>query len=111
MIPNELKEIIDYVIDYASESSNDWFLIKKELVNLFPPKERSRFSRRHYSTKKQLINEFDREVIAYWEKETGQKLFIDESKLHPSSWKQRPKGWGLAAYNERRRKQKATSSD
>lgn len=108
MIPNELKEIIDYVIDYASESSNDWFQIKKELVNLFPPKERSRFSRRHYSTKKQLINDFDRAVMKYWESQTGQKLFIDDTKLHPKSWKKQPRGWGLAAYNDKRHKQKKT---
>jgi len=111
VIPNELKEIIDYVIDYASKSSNDWFRIKKELIKLFPPKERSRFSRRHYSTKKQIINDFDREVIKYWEKQTGQKLFIDETKLHSSSWKRRPKGWGLAVYNEKRRREKAKSSN
>lgn len=106
MIPNKLKEIIDYVIDYVGNSSNDWFSIKKELVNLFPPKERSRFSRRHYSTKKHLINDFDREVIKYWEQKTGNKLFIDESKLHPNTWQRKPKGWGLVEINEKRRKQK-----
>lgn len=106
MIPNKLKEIIDYVIEYVGTGSNDWFLIKKELVNLFPPKERSRFSRRHYSTKKHLINDFDREVIKYWEDKTGNKLFIDEGRLHPKSWKRKPKGWGLIEINEKRRKQK-----
>lgn len=106
VIPNELKEIIKYVIDYAGDSSNDWFQVKKELVNLFPPKERTRFSRRHYSTKKHLINDFDREVIKYWENQTGNRLLIDETKLHPESWEQQPRGWGLAVYNERRKQKK-----
>lgn len=106
MIPNELKEIIDYVIDYIDGNSIDWFQIKKELVVLFPPKARSLFSRRHYSTKKQLLNDFDRKVIQYWEEQTRQKLVIDKTKLHPETWQRRPHGWGLKKYNENRQKQK-----
>jgi hypothetical protein len=66
MIPEHLKELIDYVIDYVGDVSDDWFTIKKELVNNFPPRERSRFSRRHFSTKKHILNEFDYAVIDYW---------------------------------------------
>ncbi len=102
MIPEELKKLIDYVIDYVGASTNDWFIIKKELVNLFPPKERSRFSRRHYSTKKHILNEFDYLVIGYWEKKVGTKLIVDEKKLHPKNWAPKMRGWGLKEFNEKR---------
>jgi hypothetical protein len=106
VIPTHLKEIINYVFDYAHDSSDDWFTIKKEIVNNFPPKERKRFSRRHYSTKKHILNGFDYEVINYWEEKSGKKLFIDEEKLHPTNWEQKPKGWGLQRINEERRRNK-----
>lgn len=102
MLTDDLKNLIDYVINYVGNSSNDWFTIKRELVNVFPPKKRSLFSRRHFSTKKHTLNDFDYEVIAYWEKKTGNKLVIDEKKLHPKNWKRKPKGWGLQKYNRER---------
>lgn len=105
MIPDDLKKLIDYVVGYVGTASDDWFAIKKEIVNIFPPKDRSRFSRRHYSTKKHVLNDFDYEVIDYWEEKTGVELIIDETKLHPENWKPRPRGWGLQQYNEERQKQ------
>jgi len=101
-------EYIDYVIQYVGTFSNDWFTIKKEIVNCYPRKERTKFSRRHYSTKLFFINDFEKEIIKYWKEKTGIQLFIDEKKLHPTSWKRNPKGWGLLIYNEKR-KAKATS--
>ena len=102
MIPNNLKEIIDYVMEYVDGNSDEWFDIKKELLKLSPPKERSRFSRRHYSTKKHFINDFEREIMQYWEDSTGVELKIDESRLHPESWVKKPPGWGLAEFNKNR---------
>lgn len=103
MITNDQKEIIDYVIEYVGNSSDDWFRIKKEIVKLFPPKERSSFSRRHYSTKKHFINDFEIDIMKYWKDKTGVELQVDETMLHPESWKRRPAGWGLAEYNKSRK--------
>lgn len=103
MLSDEHKKIINYAVSYIGNSTTDWFKIKRELVKIFPPKERSNFSRRHFSTKKQLLNKFDREVIKYWEKQTKLKLFIDQDKLHPKDWVRKPKGHGLKAYNEKRK--------
>lgn len=102
-IPESLKEIIDVVIADIDKTCVDWFLIKKTLVNRFPPKERSRFSRRHNSSKKHLLNEFDHKVINYWESQTGTKLVLEPSKLHPTIWNPKSRGWGLIVYNESRR--------
>jgi hypothetical protein len=109
VIPKRLIKLIDYVYEYVGDATNDWFAIKREIVNIFPPKDRSKFSKRHYSTKKHILNDFDQEVITYWEKISGNKIYIDESKLHSKDWVQKPKGWGIEQYNEQKRQQKETS--
>lgn len=110
-IPETLLEIIDYAIAYIGTETDDWFRIKKELANLFPPRERSRFSRRHFSTKKHILNSFDKQVINYWEEQTGAKLWVDPEKLHPTDWIQKPHGWALREFNEQRRRSKETSEN
>jgi hypothetical protein len=87
LFPEEIKDLLDYAFDYIGTSTRDWFLIKKQLVNLFPPKHRSLFSRRHFSTKKHILNLFDKAVINYWEEKTGQKLEINPDKLHQENRK------------------------
>lgn len=115
-IPEDLKDRINFVIDYVSENTNDWLTVKKELINSFPWKERTRFSKRHPSTKKQIPNEFDESVILYWKEKTGIQLEIDPNKLHDPNWIHRKKGWALVAINEersnnaKRRKQKQHTS-
>lgn len=99
-------QIMEYVISYVGDSTNDWFKIKKELINCYPRRLRSRFSRRHYSTKLFFVNDFEKEIMKQWTKITGIELFIDSSKLHPATWKRRPQGWGLRVYNEKRKIQK-----
>jgi len=106
VIPKRLLSIIDYVIDYIGDNSDDWFKIKMEIINNFPPNERSRFSRRHYSTKKHILNSFDKKVITYWESKTGMKLWVDPNKLHPDNWTAKGRGCGLRKFNEQRRRQK-----
>jgi len=109
MIPEDLKKLIDYTILYASDT-NDWFKIKMEIINNFPPKQRSLFSRRHYSTKKHILNSFDWEVIKYWENKTGKKLWIDPKKLHPENWIHKPRGWRLVEINEQRKRKNKNSN-
>jgi len=104
MFNAEIKSLIDYVIYYVGNSCNDWFIIKQQIVNHFPPIYRSLFSRRHYSTKKHILNSFDYQVITYWKEKTGNDLWINPNKLHPKDWKRKPKGWALKEINEERRK-------
>jgi hypothetical protein len=103
------KQNIEYVAEYVGDSSNDWFTVKKELINCFPRPQRKKFSRRHYSTKLFFINDFERAIIDYWCKITGIELIIDKTKLHPESWERQPRGWGLLIYNEKRKKRKAST--
>lgn len=105
MIDQNLRYIIDYVFEYVDSSSNDWFRIKQEIINNFPPKSRSLFSRRHKATRKHILNSFDREVITYWESKSGSKLWVDPDKLHPADWVWRPSGWKIREINEQRKQQ------
>ena len=105
MISEEQKRLIDYAISYIGDSTDDWFRIKMEIINRFPPKDRKLFSRRHYSSKKHILNSFDKEIIRYWEKKAGVVLWIDPDKLHPVNWNPRPRGWGLKEFNEKRKRQ------
>jgi hypothetical protein len=101
-IPDYLKEKIDLAIEFVDGTSTDWFRIKPVLINMFPLTDRTRFSRRHYSTKKQILNLFDKAVINYWKEKTGVELWINPEKLHNPSWKRNPAGWGLFAINKER---------
>ena len=109
-IPTNLRERIDEVIGYVGDTTSDYLLVKRQLINNFPSSARSLFSARHPCTKKHQLNEFDRAVILYWLYQTGMKLSIDPDKLHDSSWEHRKKGWALSLLNEerKRRYEKAT---
>jgi hypothetical protein len=103
-IPQPLKQRIKEVIEYVGDSTTDYLIIKRQLINNFPNPARGLFSARHPCTKKHTLNEFDRAVIEYWEEETGLKLQIDPTKLHDPGWEQKKKGWALVLLNEQRRR-------
>lgn len=110
MITKLEKDLIDYVFDFVNNETDDWFVIKTQIIQNFPPKSRKKFAKRHYSTKKRMINDFDLEVISYWEKKSGFRLVINEELLHPNDWKRKPSGWALKAINEQRKKQKGRNA-
>jgi hypothetical protein len=94
-IPDKLKERINDVADYIGQETNDWLLIKRHLIISFPNEGRRLFSVRHPCTKKQILNAFDKLVMAYWKELTGIEPIIDPSKIHPDNWTHKKKGWAL----------------
>jgi hypothetical protein len=106
MIPKKALEIIDYVISYVGDSSNDWFRIKMEIISRSEPAERGLFSRRSQSNRKQIINSYEGEVITYWESKTGVAIWIDPEKLQADDWVRKYRGDSLKEINETRKKQK-----
>jgi hypothetical protein len=97
-ISQDIKSVIDYVMEYASETSN-WLDVKKEIMwNLATPK-RKLFSRRHYSTKKHSLNEFELQILSYWKQKTGVTLSIPAELQHDPKWVRHDRGWGLRKYN------------
>jgi hypothetical protein len=67
---------------------------------------RNKFSRRHDNTKKKFINEFEKQVIEYWEQLNNKKLDIDENNIHDSSWKPKNHIQVLININNERKKNK-----
>lgn len=99
----DLIDYIDYTILFIDGQSTDWLVIRKELIKILPPKLRSLFLRRHFSSKLTQLSDLDYSVIAYWEEKTSTRLFIDLTKIHPEqTWKKNPKGWGLKEINRER---------
>ena len=93
------KERIAFVADYVQDTTQDWLLVKRHLINAFNPPNRIFFSTRHPQTKKHFINEFDEVVINHWQSLTGVKLEIEPEKLHDPCWVYKPKGWALIKRN------------
>lgn len=103
-IPEKLKERIDEVAEYVGTTTSDFLVVKRQLINCFPPTERWRFSHRHNSTRKHTLNGFDQEVIEYWFQSTGIRLVVNPNKLHDPGWEHRKKGWSLIIFNEKKKK-------
>ena len=101
---------IEYLFGYIGNET-DWFKLKVELVNLCPPKIKKLFSRRHYSTKKHIVSDFDRKVIEYIQITTGRVLFIDQTRMHDPNWVHQPKGWALQDINNKRKKEKENAAN
>ena len=101
-IPTKLKDRIDEVIGYVADTTDDYLLVKRQLINNFPSSSRSLFSARHPCTKKHELNDFDLAVIEYWLTQTGVQLKIPPEKLHDPTWKHRKKGWALTLLNQER---------
>jgi hypothetical protein len=102
-IPDNIWEAINYVLQYAN-TSEDWLAVKKEILWLLTNEHRHYFSRRHYSTKKHSINDFEKLVIEYWYSETGKRLTITDNLIHNPEWVRHRRGWGLKKYNKERQK-------
>lgn len=97
-----IEKYLNYLFEFIGDET-DWFKIKVQLVNLCPPKVKKLFSRRHYSTKKHTINDFERKVIDYIQTRSDRTLFIDDTKLHDPNWVSRPRGWALCELNRSRK--------
>lgn len=65
-----LDEVIDSVSSYVGETNN-WMIIKKELLKSLSSQDRMYFSTRDPLTKKQSMNNFEKIVAEKWYKKTG----------------------------------------
>jgi hypothetical protein len=84
-------------------NQNDWFEIKNAIFYMISNEERKKFSKRHKSTKKLFISDYDLLVIKYIESLTGKTLYINEERLHRSDeWTHKSHGWAVREANEKR---------
>ena len=105
-IDESIKLRIVYVASYIGTSTSNWLIIKRHLINAFSSKDRKLFSVRHPCTKKQIVNDFDKSVMDFWQGITGIELFIDPEKIHDPNWIHKPKGWKLRQINHERQQSK-----
>lgn len=98
-----IKDYVDYVLEYAADISTNWLDIKTQILFVLPAEYRILLAKRHYSTKKRIINDLEKYIISYWENKTNKQIFIDEERLHNLNWIRREKGWALKLINEQRK--------
>ena len=65
-----IDEAIDFVASYVGQT-NDWMVIKKELLKTLTPADRMYFSTRDPYTKKQRMNIFEKIIAEKWHQKTG----------------------------------------
>ncbi len=61
------------------EDSRNWMDFKKVMLRSLPPKMRKKFSTRDPKTKKQTLNNFERQIIDIYFCETGIKLRLEDN--------------------------------
>lgn len=96
---------IYFVSRYVGSETVDWFTVKKEIFLAFNPKQRSLLSRRHKTSKKFFINDFEMKIIKFWEEITGIKLKINTLLLHSQNDERPPRHWALMELNKKRQMQ------
>lgn len=65
-----LDDAISFVSSYVG-NTNDWVVIKKELLKSLPSQDRMYFSTRDPKTKKQSMNSFEEIIAEKWYNKTG----------------------------------------
>jgi hypothetical protein len=72
-----LDEAIEAVSSYVGKTDN-WIIIKKELLKSLSSQDRMYFSTRDPITKKQSMNDFEKIVAEKWYKKTGIRPILIE---------------------------------
>lgn len=76
-----MEEYIGYmkVAFLMLEESHDWMDFKKVMLRSLPSKMRKKFSTRDPKTKKQTLNNFERQMIDIYFCETGIRLRLESN--------------------------------
>jgi hypothetical protein len=70
-ILDQLRFVMTYVGD-----NDDWVTVKKQILLGIPSSLRKNFSTRDSKTKEQRLNDFEEELINYYEQLTGVRLML-----------------------------------
>jgi len=76
-VTDTVRDAMAMVATYAADT-DDWLMVKRELLVLLPVCERELFSRRHPVTKRQTTNDYEDILIDVWFELTGMRLMIHE---------------------------------
>lgn len=102
--PYKIKKALGIVVKALNEKTDQWIIVKKEILKMLPPHLRSLFGLRHPVTKKQILNEMDLIVIDFWLHQTGKQLKVD---IHnEKTYTYRGRGFGLKQWHKMKKTQK-----
>mgnify|MGYP001410532036 CR=1 FL=1 len=78
------ENIIEIITDYNKVflEDNSWLKLKKYLLKSISPEERKKFSKRHYNSKKQVINDYEKNIIDLYFNKFNVKLVLKDSEKH-----------------------------
>ena len=74
-----LMDAIEHVFQYAS-CSNNWLVVKKEILKALPIEKRELFSTRDPITKKQRVNELERLLAKLWSSKTKKPVEMPDEQ-------------------------------
>lgn len=106
LLTEDMKHRIDSVIEYIGTSTDNWLTVKYKLIRAFSYHQNGLFSCVNVHTRKQELNDFDKEVIEYWREKTGISLGLRPDQIHDPNYVYVPRVFAFAAHNERRRQAK-----
>ena len=78
-----MKELENYLeeLNYFYKGKN-WLEAKKILLKIIPSELRSKFSTRNDFTKKQELNNFEKQIISYYKDRFNIELILEERNKH-----------------------------
>ena len=82
MIDKRIKEELDIIYSCVRGTSYDWIQVKKILIRSLPSDLRKGFSRRDEKTKVPNINDYELEIIEYWNDKYIERLPLRGDEQH-----------------------------
>jgi len=70
---DRILDQLQFVMTYVGDN-DDWVTVKKQILLGIPSSLRKNFSTRDSKTKEQRLNDFEEELINYYEQITGVRL-------------------------------------
>jgi len=80
-----IREINNYFSYFKNESS--WLKLKKYILKSVNSDLRKKFSKRHHNTKKQILNQFEKDIIEYCKINFNVILELKEDEKHSNTKK------------------------
>jgi len=79
-IPDRIKDELALAESYGLEFTQ-WMVMKKYLLRVLPSNMRTHFSTRDLYTKRQSLNEFENQLIEYYQAQTGNTLRLPHEDI------------------------------
>jgi len=73
----KVEDAVKFVYAYAP-NIKEWKVLKKELLKSLSPDLRKSFSTRDNRTKKMNFNDFEKTIVEYWQKLSGDQLYLEK---------------------------------